>query len=345
MLGIGIVGAGMIGDAHAQAISRLDDQFVVAIADPVDRLRDALAAKYSIQSAYRDWQELLADERVHVVYIGTPNDLHLPIASAAMESGKDVVCEKPLARNVAEGRAMLEVARRTGRKLFVALNHRFWPPNQRVRQALEASEIGRPFLAVSTFIGDEFARMDDPANWKGTREQSGGGVLIDNGTHMIDLLRWWLGEAAAVTARCGRLAIGAANKEEDTAALAIEFESGALADLSLTFAARHSAWPRGYVGAAIRTEIFGLGGALRVGNDSPALQLRSSDGSVSCFEAEEISTGMPSSLQAHFAQCIRGQAQPIVTAEDGLAALEIVEASYQSAQSGRRVTVERSATR
>ena len=106
-LRIGIVGAGMIGDAHADAISRLDDQRVVAIADPVDALREGLAAKYSVPGTYRSWEDLVADESVDLVYIGTPNDLHLPIAKAAMEAGKDVVCEKPLARNVAECRAIL----------------------------------------------------------------------------------------------------------------------------------------------------------------------------------------------------------------------------------------------
>lgn len=269
MLRIGIVGAGIIGDGHAGAISQLDDQELVAIADPVDALRDALAEKYSVPRAYKTWEDLVVDDSVDVVYIGTPNDLHLPIAVAAMEAGKDVVCEKPLARNVAEGRAMIEASERTGRKLFIALNHRFWAPNQRVKQLLDAGEIGKPFLAMSTFIGNEFDRMDDPASWKGTKEKAGGGVVIDNGTHMIDLLRWWLGEAVAVTARSGRLAISAINKEEDTAALAIEFESGVLVELSLTFGARYSAWPSNFCGAGLRTEIFALDGAIKVGNDGP----------------------------------------------------------------------------
>ena len=339
-LSIGIVGAGLIGDAHASAIAELNDQKVVAIAEPVDTQREALAAKYAIPRAYRSWEELVADDSIDIVYIGAPNHLHLPIAVAAMSSGKHVVCEKPLARNVAEGRAMVEASERTGRKLFIALNHRFWAPNQRVKQLIDAGEIGKPFLAVSTFIGNEFARMDDPANWKGTREKAGGGVVIDNGTHMIDLLRWWLGDAIAVTARCGRLAISAANKEEDTAALAIEFKNGALAELSLTFGARYSAWPKGFCGAAIRTEIFGLDGALKVGNDGASLQYINKGNPATALEASEITTGLPYVQQAHFAACVRGEAQPIVTARDGLAALEIVEAAYKSAQSGQRVLVE-----
>lgn len=339
ILRIGIVGAGVIGDAHASAISGLSDQKVMAIADPIEALRSGLAEKYSIPRTYANWEELVADSEVDVVYIGTPNNLHLPIAVSAMESGKDVVSEKPLARNLAEGKAMVNASERTGRKLFVALNHRFWAPNQRVKQLLDAGEIGKPFLAVSTFIGNEFDRMDDSANWKGTKDKSGGGVVIDNGTHMIDLLRWWLGDAIAVTARTGRLAISAANKEEDTAALAIEFESGAIAELSLTFGARYSAWPKGFCGAAIRTEIFGLDGALKVGNDGESLQYINKDNPPTALEASEISTGLPNVQQAHFAACIRGEAQPIVTALDGLAALEIVEAAYASAQLGQRVLI------
>jgi predicted dehydrogenase len=209
-----------------------------------------------------------------------------------------------------------------------------------MKQLLDAGEIGKPFLAVSTFIGNEFARMDDPANWKGTKEKSGGGVVIDNGTHMIDLLRWWLGEAVAVTARTGRLAISATNKEEDTAALAIEFAGGALAELSLTFSARFSAWPRNFCGAALRTEIFGLDGSIKVGNDGANLQYISRNTPLTVLDGAEVQSGMPDSPQAHFAACIRGESEPLVTVKDGLAALEIVEAAYESARSGQRVLIE-----
>ncbi|MBI2843791.1 MAG: Gfo/Idh/MocA family oxidoreductase [Armatimonadetes bacterium] len=340
MLRIGIVGGGVIGDAHASAISSLKDQKLVAIAEPIERLRDGLAGKYSVPRAYSRWEELVEDNDVDVVYVGVPNDLHAPIAIAAMETGKHVVCEKPLARTVAEGKSMVDKCLATGRKLFIALNHRFVPSNQRVKQMLDNEAIGRPFLARSAFIGNEFARMDDPSNWKGTKEKSGGGVVIDNGTHMIDLLRWWFGDIASVSARCGRLGITAVNKEEDTAAISLEFRNGALAELSLTFAARHSAWPQGYIGAAIRTEIYGVDGSIKVGNDGPALQFVSGSSELVSLEQNEISTGMPASLQEHFADCIRGDAQPIVTVEDGLAALEIVEAAYRSAREGRCVMIE-----
>lgn len=340
-LGIGIVGAGIIGDAHAGVISQLSDQRLIAIADPIESLRENLAAKYSVPKSCANWEQIVEDPDVDVVYIGTPNDLHMPIAVAAMESGKDVVCEKPLARSLAEGQAMLDEARETDRQLFIALGHRFAPHNQQAKKMLEDSAIGRPFLALSTFIGNEFARMDDPASWKGTKEKSGGGVVIDNGTHMIDLLRWWFGEAAAVTARCGRLAISAENKEEDTATLAIEFESGTLAELSLTFGARYSAWPKGYLGAAIRTEMYGLEGSIVVGGEGPAFRYVGRNSEAAMLEMSDIVTGLPSCLQTHFADCLRGKAKPLVTAEDGLAALKIVDAAYRSSKTGGRVLVDR----
>ena len=338
-LRVGIVGAGIIGDAHATAISQLDDQYVVAIAEPTDQLREDFAAKFSVETKYKSWEELVADDRLDVVYIGTPNDLHLPIAVAAMESGKHVICEKPLARNLDEGKAMAQAARRTGKQLHVALNHRFMSGNQKVKQLLDEGTIGRPFLALSTFIGNEFERMNNPDNWKGTREKAGGGAVIDNGTHLIDLLRWWLGDAVAVTARCGRLLVTADNKEEDTAALAIEFAGGALAELSLTFSARYSAWPSGYIGAAIRNEIYASDGSIRVGGDEPVVIVVGKNTPLTRMEQSQIATGMPSSLQVHFADCIRGNAEPIVTVQDGVAALEIVDAAYRSAETGRRVVI------
>ena len=339
VLRIGMVGAGFVGEYHAQDISKLDGQELVAIAEPVEGLRNQCAARFSVRRAYAGWEDLVADQRVDVVYICTPNDLHLPIAAAAMEAGKDVVCEKPLARNLADARAMVEKARQTGRKLFVTFNRRFEPGFQQAKQAIEAGMIGRPFLALTTFIGNEFARMSDPNSWKGTKEKSGGGVLIDNGSHMIDLLRWYLGDAAAVTAWGGRLVTAAQNKEEDTATAVIEFESGAVGEFCFTFGARYSVWPRNYVGAAIRTEIYGLEGSIRACNDSPAFLMAQSDGSHTALEQSDISTGMPRSLHAHFADCIRGKAKPIVTAQDGLAVAEICEAAYRSMAQGRRVTI------
>ena len=339
-LRVGMVGAGIIGEAHATAISHLDDQDVVAIAEPIDLLRDDFADKYSVQRKYASWEELIADDGLDVVYIGTPNDLHLPIAIGAMESGKHVVCEKPLARTLDEGKKMAQAARRTGKQLLVALNHRFICRNQKVKQVLDDGAIGKPFLALSTFIGNEFDRMSDPDNWKGTREKSGGGAVIDNGTHMIDLLRWWLGDAVAVTARCARLLVTADNKEEDTAALTIEFAGGALAELSLTFSARYSAWPSGYLGAAIRNEIYASDGSIRVGGDEPVVTVVGKNTPRTTLDDSQITTGMPSSLQAHFADCIRGNAEPIVTVQDGVAALEVVDAAYRSAQTGKRVVIQ-----
>jgi len=340
MLRIGIAGAGVVSEHHAAAIAQLDGQTIEAVAEPVEELRDRFAAKYKVRKAYKSWEELTADGEVDLVYICTPNDLHLPISVAAMEMGKDVVCEKPLARNLAEGRQMVETARRTGHKLFISLNHRFSPANQQVKRLLVAGEIGRPFLALCTFIGNEFERMNDPRNWKGTREKCGGGTVIDNGTHMIDLLRWWFGEARAVTATCGRLAIAADNKEEDTAVLAIEFESDVMADLSLTFGARYSTWPEDYIGAAIRTEIFGLEGSIKVANDKPCLEIVRAGKPATVFEPSDLATSMPTSPQAHFASCLVDGQSPIVTMDDGLAALEIVEAAYRSAREGRRVMMD-----
>lgn len=254
-----------------------------------------------------------------------------------MDAGKHVICEKPLARNLAEGRAIAAKSRETGCRAFIALNHRYQPQNQRMKEMLDAGDIGKPFMALSTFIGNEFARMNDPNNWKGTAERSGGGVLIDNGTHMIDLLRWWLGDVTAVTARCARLAISATNKEEDTAFVTLEFADGAMADLSLTFGAQYSTWPAGFCGAAIRTEIIGPGGALRAGNDDIALEAVSEGRSA--FRRAEIRPKMPTSMHAHFAHCIRTGEEPLVTLEDGVAALEVVEAAYLSARENRRVIV------
>lgn len=336
---VGIVGAGIIANAHLKALQKIRDAQVVAIAEPEENKRMKLVQKFKIKKAFKDYRELLNLQDIDVIYICTPNHLHHPIAVDALIAGKHVICEKPLARTLKEAEEMIQTSKKTGKKLFIALNHRFNPVNQKVKELLQEGIIGAPFLTVSTFIGDEYERMKDSSNWKGTYEKSGGGVLIDNGTHIIDILRYFFGEVEAVTATCKNLLIQTKNKAEDTALLSIEFKNNVLAELSLTFSARYSTWPTGYRGAAIRIEIYGSEGAVRATNEEVPLTV-SKGNKIKRFNYSDIKTSLPTDQNSHFIECILNNKDPIVTVEDGKAALEVVSAAYRSAREGRRVLIE-----
>lgn len=330
-----VIGAGMIGYYHVLGLKEAGAD-VVAIADPVEASRDRIADEFGIPKRAADYKELLKED-LDFITIGTPNNIHRDIAVDFLTAGKHVICDKPLARNLEEADAMISAGKKTGKRLFMALNHRFLPQNRLVGKLVQDGAIGRPFMAISTFIGNEYERMNNPNNWKGTWEGSGGGVIIDNGTHMIDIMRSWFGDVEAITAAAGTLAIEAKNKAEDSAALNLEFKSGVLASLTLTFGARYNTWPEGYMGAAIRTEILGLNGAITVGNLVPNFAVIKSNGERIEMPVSDIKSDITSNQFEHFMDCIKNDKEPIVTAEDGRAALAVVTAAYKSLKENRKV--------
>lgn len=330
-----VIGAGVISSAHIEGL-REAGVAVVAVIDPNADVRRRTQEQYRIPDAYATYPEAL-DLKPEIACICTPNDIHASLAVGLMNAGLHVVCEKPMARTTAECDDMIDASRRTKRQLFIAQSQRFAPQHQEMIRQLKAGSIGRPFLAVSTFIGNEFNRMNDPLNWKCTPEHSGGGVIIDNGAHMIDLLGASLGTAVSVEATVGRLVVEAANKAEDTALLNIHYLNGAVASLTLTFAARYSVYPEKYVGAGLRTEIFGTEGSLSCGNGEPQFILVNGRDGRRTFRAADLPGGLPVNPVVHFVSCLRNGTDPIVTMEDGRETVRMAQAAYRSASEKRRV--------
>jgi len=188
-------------------------------------------------------------------------------------------------------------------------------------------------MAKAEFIGNEFYRMNDPKNWKGTKEISGGGVLIDNGVHMINQLVAMFGKAKSVIAMCDRLVVEAENKAEDTAEIVISFENGCMATVLVTFAARQCAWPAWFCGAAHRVEVYGTTGSIGTSNDLPNYQSLIADGTREELNNDQI----PIDMSFYFLKCIVNGTESIITTEDARETVAIVEAAYKSAEEGRLV--------
>jgi len=190
LLNIAVVGCGGIANGkHLPSLSRLKEVKLVAFCDIVIERARAAADKYGASGAqvYEDYRELLADETIQVVHVCTPNDSHAEIAIAAMEAGKHVMCEKPMAKTAAEARRMVEAAKRTGRKLTIGYNNRFRPDSLHLKQLCEAGELGDIYYAKAHAI-----RRRAVPTWGVflDGEKQGGGPLIDIGTHALDLTLW-----------------------------------------------------------------------------------------------------------------------------------------------------------
>jgi len=307
---------------------------VVAVADPDENARRKLAADFGIDRTCADYEELLRSD-VDVVYVCTPHYLHHPTALAALMQGKHVICEKPFALNADQAKEMAAQAAKVGKRIFPAENHRYIAENRKVREIIAGGGIGKPFLCMATFIGDEYERMSDPKNWKGTWDKSGGGVLIDNGPHVFDTVLSFFGRPVSVCAHCSNALAASPDKGEDTAIATLRFGSGVLCEVSLTFVARYCGFPEQYVGAGLRYDVFGENGSAHIlmGDPCPVKWVTGKE--TRLFGQEELEQEFTDVADVHFLECILDGKEPLVTSTDGIQVMSVIDACYRSAKSGQ----------
>jgi predicted dehydrogenase len=190
MFKVGIVGCGGIANGkHMPALQKLKNVQMVAFCDIIPERAKKAAAEYGQPKAriFADYRELVALPELDVVHVLTPNKSHAPISIAAMEAGKHVMCEKPMAKTAADAQAMADTARRTGRKLTIGYQNRFRSDSQYLKQMVESGELGEIYFAKAHAI-----RRRAVPTWGVflNAEEQGGGPLIDIGTHALDLTLW-----------------------------------------------------------------------------------------------------------------------------------------------------------
>jgi predicted dehydrogenase len=257
-IGFAILGTGMVADYHRKAVEANGDLgarlVTVAHYDP-DRFAE-IGDRFGVPCVGQE--EMLADPTVDVVCICTPSGQHAEQAIAAARAGKHVLVEKPMALSLADADAMIAACERAGVQLGVALQRRVTPPFQRIHRAIEAGDLGELTLGVVTIPYHRPQAYFDQADWRGTWALDGGGVLMNQGIHLVDLLVWYMGDPAEVQARAGTL-----HREievEDTLAATLRFDSGAQATITATTTAAP--------GFPHRVEIYGTGGGIQVEGES-----------------------------------------------------------------------------
>lgn len=190
-----VIGTGFIGPVHIDALRRLGYVDIVAISDYSDAAAAEKARQLCIERAYGDYRAMLAEPDIEVVHIATPNKLHFAMAKAALLAGKHVVCEKPLAFTVAEGRELLEIARQTGLVNAVNFNMRFYPLVHQAREMVKAGELG-DILSVSGGFYQDWLLKDTDYSWRVEKEQSGESrAVADIGSHWMDMAQFITGKA------------------------------------------------------------------------------------------------------------------------------------------------------
>lgn len=312
-----------MGSVHSAAYASMPGVDLVGIVDP--RAAGPALAERLHAPCYGSWEALMAAENPDVIDVCVPTYLHRPYVERAAGAGKHVICEKPLARTLADGCAILAACKTAGVRLFLAHVVRFFPEYERARQQVEAGAVGKPGVIRTTRAGSFPTATED---WYAAYRRSGG-LLLDLLIHDYDWLRWTFGEVERVFAKGLR---GRDAQRLDYGLVTLRFRSGALAHVEGSWAHREA--------FHTRLEIAGTKGIIEFDSRQTApvrIQVDRPESSAPGVPMMESPTERsPYYLELeHFIDCIRTGAEARVTAEDGYKALEIAVAALVSAASGR----------
>jgi predicted dehydrogenase len=328
---IAVVGAGHVAQvAHIPSYRSNPDAELVAIVDydPVKAKR--IKAQFGFHEWYEDFNTMLRKSNVHAVDICTPNYLHAPMAIAALRSGRDVMCEKPMARNAKEAQQMVDAAESNDRILMVAMNNRFREDALTLQKFVGGNELGDINIVKAGWLRHATDWKDRA--WFTERGKAGGGALLDLGTPLVDLSMWISGLKKTTGVSCSVFGKKGKDAVEDSACAMVRFAGGACLMLEVNWNLRD---PRDVV----YLQVYGARGA---GVLSP-LQVHKSIQGVLVNVTPALGKQKnyyKESYQAeidHFIQCVRKQKAPLTSGKDALTVMKIMDAMYESASTGREV--------
>jgi predicted dehydrogenase len=342
---IGLIGCGEIGSLRASAIARLAGFRLVAVAD-ADPARARLLSDTYGAVVDPDWKSLVRRDDVDAVVVSTPPPLHAVMCIGALESGKHVLCEKPLARSPAECRQILEAAARSGRMLATGFNYRFYPAIVKGRDILASGLIGE-LDHIRSYTGHPGGK-EFTHPWVHDVGVMGGGALLDNGIHIIDLTRYFLGEVAEVKGYATGNVWAFPGCEDNGFAL-LRSPTGRVASLQASW----SEW-RGY---RFWIEIYGTRGCVRASYPPMLTQVVWVDQlggqprrRIHLFPRLQVIerlrsyrwTGLQSFMLelTAFSRKAAGEESPIAVGRDGLKAVQIAHAVYRTSMNGTSVLLD-----
>ena len=354
---IGIIGAGGIAQyAHIPCFQKSENAEVVAICDPNELKLKEVAEKFNIPQEFTDYQKLLAVKEIDAVVICTPNAFHKEQSIAALQAGKDVLCEKPVALNSKEVSEILKTAKERGKKFMGAFCHRFDNTSQILKKFIDLGEFGEIYYAKANYL----RRRGIPGlgGWFTTKKLSGGGPLIDVGVHMLDTAIWLMGSPEPVEvvgsvynkfkaqamdggwppveSRTGDKYSGTFDVE-DLAAGFIKFDNGATLFLEASWAGNSE--------QGLFLSLFGTKAGAKVGQSEEEGKMGGKGLKIFAEKQGGLVDILPVLPEVnpyqkeaeHFVECIRGNKEPITSPKEIINVVKIIEAIYLSAETGKEV--------
>jgi len=352
-IGTALVGCGKVGHTHAQAFQALPESHFVAVCGRDPTRTAAFAAQYGVR-AYTDLAAMLQDPEVQMVSICTPQYNHPQLAVACARAGKHVLIEKPMAIDLKGCDEIIRAAREAGVKLGLVSQRRFYEPVRRVKEAIEAGKIGRPILGTVTVLGyrDYAYYQLDP--WRGKWATEGGGVLLTQTTHQIDLFQWFMGpidELFGYWANLNHPYI----EVEDTAIAVVRFKSGALGTILVSNSQKPGFYGKihvhGETGASVGVQTDGgspFVSGVTTSVDPPINDIWTVPGEehlLAEWQAQDRARCATIDVMTYyhklqiqdFLRAIIEDREPAVTGEEGRKQVEIFTAIYRSQRDRRPV--------
>lgn len=225
----GIVGCGKVARLHAQALVQSEHSLFTAVCSRDQGKADAFAGDFGVRG-YDDVTQMVEEARLEAVVVCTPHPFHAEPTLQAAQAGAHVLVEKPLASSLADADRMIAGARDAGVRLGTVSQRRFYAPCQRIRAAIDGGKIGSPVLGTVTMLGWRDRAYYESDAWRGTWQDEGGGVMVNQAPHQLDLLQWFMGPIDEVFGCWGNLNHPYI-EVEDTAIAVIRFTSGALGNI------------------------------------------------------------------------------------------------------------------
>ncbi len=340
-LKIGIVGCGVIANIHAEAIRESSNAELYSVFSRTEEKTKRCGEKYNVKW-FTDWENFISDNDLDAVSICSPSGNHLDYGVKAADAGKHVIVEKPIEVTLQRANKLIEKCKLNNVKLAVIYQSRFIPDIIRVKESIEQNEIGDIFMGDASIKWYRDQNYYDSGVWRGTFELDGGGVLINQGIHTIDLLQWFMGDVDTITGHIGTFTHE--NIEgEDNAVAVLKFKNGAIAVIEGSTSIQ-PAQPR-------KIELHGKNGSIEIVDNDVKIIIAGKE-EESNSENETKTTGADSPMagfsnEPHKKQfeaivdAINSDSEPPVSGNESIKSLAIVLAIYESSKSGASIKLDK----
>jgi len=349
----GIIGCGKVAHLHAKAYSALKQSFFTAVCGREMEKTTRFAKEYQVKP-YTSVREMVKRENLDVVSVCTPHPFHRNPVIEALKSGANVLVEKPLASSLSDCDNMLQAATSCGKKLGVVSQRRFYPACQRMKRAIMDGKLGSPLLGTVQMLGwrdEHYYAMD---SWRGTWKEEGGGVLVNQAPHYLDILQWFMGEIDELFGVWKNLNHPCI-EVDDTALAILTFKNGGIASLTVSNSQKPGLFGKIHVhgGSGASTGVQTDGGAMFIAGVSGILEpplndlwtIPGEEKMLGKWRSED--TGFFNRIDAReyfhqlqiedFIEAVLTNRQPAITGEDGRVTVEIFTAIYRSARDKKPV--------